>query len=463
MKFETGILAAKILGITLFSILICTLFIGALIYNVHKLDLEKSLRQSLEKLATTASLMVSGEIHKTIDSVESDEYKTIQSILQKVKKANNLDSPIYTLKRDLEKNKVKCVITTDDVYLLGATYKLKKEMLSVFNKAKTTSTPFYVDKTGTWVSSYAPIKDNDNRVVALLKVQHHAGYIFTELRSRLWIIITFCAIGFMVSTFLIIPLINPITKSIKELDDAAIKLETGDYDRKIDIRTNDEIGHLAKTFEHMRGKLRANIEKLQKAWINEKRAHLESILTLSRAIEIRDPYTKGHIDKVSEYAMLIGKEMGFSTNEIENLKYGCILHDLGKLDINIDILSKNSELDREETSKIRLHPEYGAEIIRGIEFLESAREIILYHHERYDGKGYPHGMKGDEIPLMARIVSLIDAFDAMTSNRPYRDGLSDDEAFAIISEESGRQFDPKICDLFLKLRPKILKVKNKFT
>ena len=461
MKFKTAVLTTKILGIILLSILICTLFIGWLIYNVNKVDLESSLRQSLEKLAATGSLLIDGDIHKTIKSAETPEYRAIRSTLLKIKKAISPDAPIYTLIQSPERNKVECVVTTDVAYLLGATYKLRKEMTQAFT-GSVTSTPFYRDKTGVWVSAYAPIRNRENRIVALLKLQHHAGYIFKELRRRLGIVSLFCTIGFLVSSIITIPLIRPITNSIRDLDDAASKLEEGDYSRKISIYTNDEVGHLARTFEHMREKLRLNIQKLQEAWLKEKKAHLESILTLSRAIEIRDPYTRGHIEKVSEYAVLLAEKMKLSKNEIENLKYGCILHDLGKLDVNIDILSKSSSLTTEERDKIRLHTEYGAEIIKGIEFLESAREIILYHHERYDGKGYPYKLKGDKIPLMARIVTLIDAFDAMSSDRPYRKKLGAEEAFSVIAKESGKQFDPELCELFLKLKPEILKIKEKF-
>jgi HD-GYP domain-containing protein (c-di-GMP phosphodiesterase class II) len=153
--------------------------------------------------------------------------------------------------------------------------------------------------------------------------------------------------------------------------------------------------------------------------------------------------------------------MGLSNKQIENLKYGSLLHDLGKLDIDINILGKNSGLDAEEREKIKLHPEYGATIIKDIEFLETAREIVLYHHEKFDGTGYPNKLKGDQIPLMARIVAIADAFDAMTSDRAYRKKLDDEKVFSIIAEQSGKQFDPRICELFLRLKPDILKIKAK--
>jgi len=419
MKVKSTILTTKILGIAFLAVFICAMLVGGLVYNVSKSDLEGSLKQSLERIAGTASLMIDGGMHKEISSAQDQNYLTIKSILYAVKKRNDLDTPIYTLKRGSRKNTVEVVVTTDPVYLIGAQYKLKKEMVRAFNKGVVTSTQFYKDKYGVWISAYAPIKNMEGRVTALLKVQHHAGYIIDKLHSRLWRLIGYCAIGLIISWLAAVFFVRPVSDTI-------------------------------------------NLS-LEEAWLKEKKAHLESILTLSRAIEIRDPFTKGHIEKVTEYARLVGKRLGLSAKELENLRYGCMLHDLGKIDVNIDILSKPSQLTPEEKTKIRMHTKYGTEIIKGIEFLDTAKEIIQHHHEHYDGKGYPKGLKGEEIPLMARIVTLIDAFDAMTSDRPYRKKISIDEAFSVVKKQSSRQFDPKLCRIFLDLKPDILKIMQKFS
>ncbi len=125
-------------------------------------------------------------------------------------------------------------------------------------------------------------------------------------------------------------------------------------------------------------------------------------------------------------------------------------------------MEKPAKLDAEEREKIKMHPLYGAEIIKGIKFLNVAREIILYHHEKYDGKGYPFGLKGDKIPLLARIVSLTDAFDAMVSDRPYRKRMNNDQVFSIIKSEAGKHFDPEICYIFLELKKEILKIRDRY-
>ncbi len=455
-------LSTKIITIVLVSILLSTIFIGWLIYTASKVELTSSLKDSLERIAITASLFINGDLHQAIASVYDGAYQQIYTQLQEIKIANNLDAPIYTLKRSGGRNELECVVTTEPISLLGAKYKMRNEMAQAFKKGVVTSTDIYKTETGIWISAYAPIRNTSGTIVGILKAQRHAGYIRKALRSRLLWVISFCSIAFLIGSFLSIFLIRPVTVNIQRLKDTALALELGDYNTKIESTSTDEIGHLALTLEKMRISLNKTVKELKDMWLKEKRAHLESILTLSKAIEIRDPYTRGHIERVSRYSVLIAKKMGIGDEVIEELKYGCILHDLGKLDININILEKPLSLNREERQKIEMHPIYGAEITEGIKFLNVARDIILYHHERYDGKGYPFGLKGKKIPLLARIVSLADAFDAMVTDRPYRKRFSADKAFSIIRSEAGKQFDPEVCYLFFELKDEILKIKKRY-
>jgi HD-GYP domain-containing protein (c-di-GMP phosphodiesterase class II) len=253
--------------------------------------------------------------------------------------------------------------------------------------------------------------------------------------------------------------LKPIVESINILNSTAIKIKKGDYETPIkDIRTHDEIEHLSKTMEHMRLSLREYIKKLKFAIEQEKKAHLESIKTLSEAIAIREPYTQGHIQRVSKYAEVIGREMELSAKDMETLEYGCVLHDVGKIGINVDIINKDKKLEDYEYEKIKKHPEMGVKIIEGVPFLEKSKDIILYHQERYDGKGYPEGLKGEEIPLLARIVSVADTYDAIVSDRPYRKGLTHEKALETIKKEAFKQFDPKIVDIFVKKEKEICEI-----
>lgn len=185
-----------------------------------------------------------------------------------------------------------------------------------------------------------------------------------------------------------------------------------------------------------------------------KRLHsaiFETVLALSNAVKAKDYYTEKHSEITAYYAGLLAEELGLPPEEVEMIKIGAILHDIGKIGISDSILKKPGPLNEKEKALIRLHPEIGANIIKTMKFLRDVVPIILYHHERYDGKGNRWGIKGEEIPLGARIVSVIDVYHALISDRPYRKALSQEEAIRIIKEERGRKFDPEVVDAFLKI------------
>jgi len=173
-----------------------------------------------------------------------------------------------------------------------------------------------------------------------------------------------------------------------------------------------------------------------------------SLIMLANAIEVRDPYTRGHVERVMNYAQTIAEYLGWSSTEINNLRFGSILHDIGKINIPENILRKSGSLSEEEWVEMRKHPEMGAELVKGIHYLDPAVPVILYHHERWNGSGYPFGMKKEDIPLSARIVAIADSFDAMTTKRPYRDELTPEQACNEVISGSGIQYDPLMVDAF---------------
>ncbi len=173
-----------------------------------------------------------------------------------------------------------------------------------------------------------------------------------------------------------------------------------------------------------------------------------SLIMLANAIEVRDPYTRGHVERVMNYAQTIAEYLGWSSTEINNLRFGSILHDIGKINIPENILRKSGSLSEEEWVEMRKHPEMGAELVKGIHYLDPAVPVILYHHERWNGSGYPFGMKEEDIPLSARIVAIADSFDAMTTKRPYRDELTPEQACNEVISGSGFQYDPLMVEAF---------------
>ena len=196
------------------------------------------------------------------------------------------------------------------------------------------------------------------------------------------------------------------------------------------------------------------------------KAYLDTIGILRQTVEAKDPYTRGHSDRVSEYSVLIGTKMGLDENTIHTLKIGGLFHDIGKIGIPDSILLKESKLDNEEYSQIKNHPSIGAHILGDVDMFKDIMPMVLHHHERYDGRGYPSQLEGENIPLIARIAAIADTFDAMTSKRSYRDALPLDVVIAEIEKCSGTQFDPKIAPIFVDIlkneKDKITAIQEKY-
>lgn len=181
-------------------------------------------------------------------------------------------------------------------------------------------------------------------------------------------------------------------------------------------------------------------------------AHEETLAALAASLELRERYTAGHSRRVREYALLVAGEMGLRDPAfLASMAQGALLHDVGKIGIPDRILLKPGPLGEEERNAMRRHPEMGATLVGDIAWLRTARELILAHHERYDGAGYPRGLAGEAIPLAARIFTVADAFDALTTDRPYHDALSWEEATSKVAAGRGSQFDPDAADGFLRI------------
>ena len=176
-----------------------------------------------------------------------------------------------------------------------------------------------------------------------------------------------------------------------------------------------------------------------------------SILALATAIEAKDPYTEGHIDRVAHYATSLAKEIGLPLREQQLIRKAAILHDVGKIGVRESILNKHGPLTKKEFDQVKLHPIVGERICQPLRQDELILHVVRHHHERYDGKGYPDGLAGEEIPLAARIMAVVDTYDALTSDRPYRGRLTPEEALWVLRGVAGKQLDPRLTMAFISM------------
>lgn len=225
------------------------------------------------------------------------------------------------------------------------------------------------------------------------------------------------------------------------------------------VRSADDALYKAKFFHKNRVEVYIPILDELKKEIEEKDNDLvTSIKTLISIINTKDRYTYGHVERVVVYCRLISDKLGLSDEDKQILIYGAYMHDIGKINVEKEILSKKTSLTIEEWEELKQHPIHGVDIVSSVEALKNVAPLILHHHERYDGTGYPCRMKGKDIPYLARILTVVDSFDAMTSNRPYKNKISYEEGLEELRKCSGSQFDPEIVEFFIEaIEEKILK------
>ncbi len=207
--------------------------------------------------------------------------------------------------------------------------------------------------------------------------------------------------------------------------------------------------HDLEMLENMANQAVSSIENAR-LYENIQKVYLSTIEVLATAIDAKDPYTQGHSRRVTQYSVAIAEEMNLTPKEVEDIRYAGLLHDVGKIGIKDSIIRKPGRLTDEEYAIIKKHPAIGAKILRPVDFLADKIPGVLHHHEYYDGRGYPDHLTGENIPLAGRIICVADAFDAMTTNRPYRKGLTVKTAVGELKKFSGKQFDPICVDAFLK-------------
>ena len=269
------------------------------------------------------------------------------------------------------------------------------------------------------------------------------------------------AVGLTVLTAISLRLTRPISEVTSRIEEI---IQENEFSRPIDIDRSDEIGHLARRFNYMAATLlsaqRSLTEYASVTVLARNRAaagHRETLEVLGRASQYRDNETASHVARVGYYAQELGSLVGLDSTALELLLFGAPLHDVGKIGIADSILFKPGPLTDDEFTIVKSHTTIGAAILADSrsEYLRTGAAIALYHHEWFDGTGYPNGVVGTDIPMFARIVAIVDTFDAVTTDRPYKKAWSFDRAMTLMREESGSHLDPDLVDLFVGNADKI--------
>jgi HD-GYP domain-containing protein (c-di-GMP phosphodiesterase class II) len=263
--------------------------------------------------------------------------------------------------------------------------------------------------------------------------------------------IRYAMIGIAFSILISVWAARRLTVPLGILTESSRSIAGGDFSRRVQLSSRTEFGELAQTFNTMTDDLERYVADLKKKSEENLALFLSSIQMLAGAVDEKDPYTRGHSDRVTRYSVLIATELGLRKEEIERIRISAQLHDVGKIGIEDRILKKPGALTPEEFEIMKTHTTKGAAILRPVEMLREMLPGIELHHESLDGRGYPFGLKGDQIPLMPRIVMVADTFDAMTTNRPYQAAMDPEYVIRIITSLATTKFDPNVVKAMTKV------------
>lgn len=431
-------------------------------FIIYKLSVDaqvSQLRENLMVVAQTAALMVDGDMLNEIpldhSGIGTAQYNIISKNLSRIKAANPAIKYIYTMKKTDDKWKWKFIVDPDPsmsgsssdrvTAYPGDPYDARRcpEIIKALN-SPSADRDFTSDEWGRFLSAYAPIRDQYGNVVAVLGVDMLAGDV-SDLKRKIYKRTSMMlAFGMVISILLGLLISGRITRPVKNLVEGTRHIAAQDLDYKVDAKGNDEMAQLGRAFNGMAHSLFEYKAKLQDYFYRV-------VQSLVRMLEAKDKYTSGHSERVAGYAADIGRAMGLPEEKIDILKKAAEIHDIGKLTIHENLLNKKEKLTEDEWLAIREHPVLGEEILKPALLDDEVMLIVRNHHERYDGTGYPDKLVGHNINLLTQIISVADAYDAMTSPRSYKTVMTKDKALEELKKGSGKQFNPEVVEKFLEI------------
>ena len=454
-SFRAKVTATLILLICFFAIIN-----NVLIYQYSLRFQLNQLRDKLMIIAHTAALTLDPETILAIpldkSGMDSPQYKALGARLVRIRGASPSLTHIYIVKKTEKGNVLKFVIDihTGSYYtrtpqaVPGDEYSAASypELLDAFTMPSAGNN-MVSDKWGVFLSGYSPVRDKTGKVIAVVGIDMSANdvyYVEKQMERRAVFVLI---LGVLLAGIIGLMISNRVVSATKKIAIGTRHISSGDLGYKVGVKGSDETSELAIAFN----KMGSNLYQARKALIDYFYRAMQSLI---RVLEAKDTYAIGHSDRVADYSVKIAKQMGLPSEKIELLREAALLHDIGKLGIQEMILSKKVVLSNEDWHIIHKHPEIGEEILRPISLDIGLLAVVRGHHERYDGKGYPDGLKGDKIDLLTAIVAVADSYDAMVSSRSYKKNMDKTDAIEQLKANRGLQFDPKVIDAFIEVLKK---------
>ena len=346
--------------------------------------------------------------------------------------------------------------------------KVVQDWLESGAQVQSALSPFSAVRDGRQVEmlgSYATAELDKNSRLGVIAVQDEAAALASVADMRwqtLWISLVAALLTILIGIFFA----NKLTHPVRELAGAAHRIASGDFSKRITVTSRTELGDLGNSFNLMTDQVERFISDLQASAEENRQLFLGTVKGLAAAIDGKDPYTRGHSERVSRFSVAIAQRMGLDDDEVEKIRVSALLHDVGKIGIDDNILKKPAALTDEEFEIMKKHPQKGYKIMSQIPAMKEFLPGMYMHHEMVDGRGYPQGLKGDEIPLMGKIVAVADTFDAMTTDRPYQKAMKFEDAVARIESFVNTRYDPEVVAAFTaactegQIRPGSVKLKR---
>lgn len=422
------------------------LLTGAILCRAALQENQQGIRRMVGSIAATAAPSIDGDLHQSIppdpSAARLPAYRQLRRQLRQILAANPGVQYVWTMVHAEEPGHTRIILDVGGgkPSAPGTWYDASKipQLVRGFRELSADRT-FVRDPWGVSISGYAPIRNRAGQAVALLGVDVYDRQLYL-LRHRLQMFLLVSLIaGVLLSLIAGALLAGSVSRPLGRFMHGMKRVESGDLGHEISLRTGDEFEEAAAGFNRMTRGLRQAKEELRESF-------LRAIHSLVTALEAKDAYTRGHSTSVTQYAMEIARILCKSPDEIETLERLAVLHDIGKIGVHDAMLAKSGPLTEEEWKAMRQHPLIGQKIMAPLGLSAEELAVVLSHHEREDGTGYPYGLDRTRISDLVAIVSVADAYDAMTSHRPYRKAMAPAQALTELHRAAGTQFRPEVVE-----------------